>query len=227
MKISCIFKIKTWGKIWHWGKELLIDSGRKTRYKVYPNQLNRPKGVEKWRRLKSQPIRNGAANHLSKCNFSILPIIVYGNWPELVVVPPPPSSGQRALLNTPKTGKKCHIVWDRPLMINRRGNQFNFISSRSLGYPTGFYFPSEEEISSGSLGFMISILPRPPATRQVPTARDEGESIGLYISTWTEFSRIKSDKHGWTTKKKPYSDCDIQGHAYCLFLKIWVSGAEL
>ena len=75
---------------------------------------------------------------------------------------------------------------------------------------------------------MISILPRPPATRQVPTARDKGESIGLYISTWTEFSRIKSDKHGWTTKKKPYSDCDIQGHAYCLFLiKIWVSGAEL
>ena len=127
---------------------------------------------------------------------------VYGNWPELVLVPPPPSSGQRALLNTLKTGKKCHIVWDRPLMINRRGNQFNFISSRSLGYPTGFYFPPEEEISSGSLGFMISILPRPPATRQVPTARDKGESIGLYISTWTEFSRIKSDKHGWTTKKK-------------------------
>ena len=126
---------------------------------------------------------------------------VYGNWPELVLVPPPPSSGQRALLNTPKTGKKCHIVWDRPLTINRRGNQFNFISSRSLGYPTGFYFPSEEEISSGSLGFMISILPRPAATRQVPTARDKGESIGLYISTWTEFSRIKSDKHGWTTKK--------------------------
>ena len=78
-------------------------------------------------------------------------------------------------------GKKCHIVWDRPLMINRRGNQFNFISSRSLGYPTGFYFPSEEEISSGSLGFMISILPRPPATRQVPTARDKGESIGLSV----------------------------------------------
>ena len=127
---------------------------------------------------------------------------VFGNWAELVLVPPPPSSGQRALLNTPKTGKKCHIVWDRPLMINRRGNQFNFISSRSLGYPTGFYFPSEEEISSGSLEFMISILPRPPATRQVPTARDKGESIGLYISTWTEFSRIKSDKHGWTTKKK-------------------------
>ena len=75
---------------------------------------------------------------------------------------------------------------------------------------------------------MFSILPRPPATRQVPTARDKGESIGLYISPWTEFFRIKSDKHGWTTKKiKPYSDCDIQGHAYCLFLKIWVSGAEL
>ena len=49
---------------------------------------------------------------------------------------------------------------------------------------------------------MFSIPPRPLATRQVPTARDKGESIGLYISTWTEFSRIKSDKHGWTTKKK-------------------------
>ena len=103
-------------------------------------------------------------------------------------------------------GKKCHIVWDRlMIMINRRGNQFNFISSRSLGHPTGFYFPSEEKISSESLWFMFSIPPRPLATRQVPTARDKGESIGLYISTWTEFSRIKSDKHGWTTKKKKTS----------------------
>ena len=165
--------------------------------------MYRPKGVEKWRRLKSQPIRNGAANNLSKWNFSILPIIVYGNWPDRVnTCSTSPVLRPAGPIEYTQDGKNCHIVWDRPLMINCRGNQFNFISSRSLGYPTGFYFPSEEEISSGSLGFMISILPRPPATRQVPTARDKGESIGLYISTWTEFSRIKSDKNGWTTKKR-------------------------
>ena len=75
---------------------------------------------------------------------------------------------------------------------------------------------------------MFSIPPRSPATRQVPTARNKGEGIDLYLvleQNFLESNRIKMVV--LKTKIKAHSDCDIQGHGYCLFLKIWVSGAEL
>lgn len=153
---------------------------------------------------------------------------VYGNWPELVLVPPPPSSGQRALLNTPKTGKNVTLSgiglsWSIAGEISlisslpgRKAIQQDSISPRKRRFHQDLF----------DLCFQFSLDPRPPGKCPPPETREK--TSACILSPWTEFSRIKSDKHGWTTKKiKPHSDCDIQGHAYCLFLKIWVSGAEL